>query len=575
MGSGILGRERPPLGAKSWGVYPFRGTAQHPAGTLKYGAAPERTQAGTAETHRLPLEQTPYLVWLSRGYTSKSLFRLGLDELRDLLSLPNPQQWSRLTQYLQIAVAKSGSLPQTFLGIVQDVNASDLALHWPRELMLSRMLAADAHYDGAFITGVTSTGIYCLPSCRARKPKPENVVFCSDVEEARSLGLRACQRCRPDDFYAGVDVTERRIISALHSQPGQVQTWAKRANFSVSRLHELSQHYFHLSPADMLSDMRLQQAATMLLSTSQPVTEIAYAAGYGSLSAFGGQFRRRFGMTPSALRSGLLTRQWQVNLPTGYSVAGALQELGRDPQQSSTRVSGNCCLMQVWTGEVPIGIRLEFGDSTVLIHVDTDPSPHWPSVLYGLWRVLGLDRADDVKAFEARHNLTQRGGLHPHGTFDAFDAAVWAVCGQQVSFDQAARWRRQLLKCLDNGHQQLLCTARAKDVLALSADDWDQLTLSVRQKATLLALAQAFTGGELPLYRGSHSAPSLEKKLRAIHGVGGWTARYVLLRGYGFSNVFPEGDAALNSAVGGELQNIMAHSHPYRSLAAIHLWHHG
>ncbi|MFC6593132.1 Ada metal-binding domain-containing protein [Deinococcus lacus] len=71
------------------------------------------------------------------------------------------------------------------------------------------MLAADAGYDGAFITGVISTGIYCLPSCRARKPKPENVVFCTHPAQAKELGLRACQRCRPDDYYAGVDLTER------------------------------------------------------------------------------------------------------------------------------------------------------------------------------------------------------------------------------------------------------------------------------------------------------------------------------------------------------------------------------
>ena len=69
-----------------------------------------------------------------------------------------------------------------------------------RKMMLAWMLAADRASDGEFITGVLTTGIYCLPSCKARKPKPENVVFYHTTEGARAAGLRPCKRCRPDDF---------------------------------------------------------------------------------------------------------------------------------------------------------------------------------------------------------------------------------------------------------------------------------------------------------------------------------------------------------------------------------------
>src|SRR5947199_8865847 len=70
-----------------------------------------------------------------------------------------------------------------------------------RERMIDRMLASDPAYNGRFLIGVLTTGIYCLPSCRARKPKPENVRFFDNPESALRAGLRPCKRCRPDDFY--------------------------------------------------------------------------------------------------------------------------------------------------------------------------------------------------------------------------------------------------------------------------------------------------------------------------------------------------------------------------------------
>jgi len=69
-----------------------------------------------------------------------------------------------------------------------------------REEMLRVMTARDAAYDGQFLVGVRTTGVYCLPSCRGRLPKPENVEFFADAESARRTGLRPCKRCRPEDL---------------------------------------------------------------------------------------------------------------------------------------------------------------------------------------------------------------------------------------------------------------------------------------------------------------------------------------------------------------------------------------
>ena len=81
--------------------------------------------------------------------------------------------------------------------------------------MFARVLASDAACNGRFFTGVLTTGIYCLPSCKARKPKPENVRFFPTVEAARAAGLRPCKKCHPDDYARGADpVLEDVEISA-------------------------------------------------------------------------------------------------------------------------------------------------------------------------------------------------------------------------------------------------------------------------------------------------------------------------------------------------------------------------
>src|SRR6185503_11045427 len=89
------------------------------------------------------------------------------------------------------------------------------AMALARERMIDRMLASDPAYNGRFLIGVLTTGIYCLPSCRARKPKPENVRFLPDRDAARAIGLRPCKRCRPDDFEPGVDAEECRLVEAV------------------------------------------------------------------------------------------------------------------------------------------------------------------------------------------------------------------------------------------------------------------------------------------------------------------------------------------------------------------------
>src|ERR1043165_5034150 len=122
--------------------------------------------------------------------------------------------------------------------------------------MYTRLLESDATCNGHFFTGVLTTGIYCLPACKARKPKPENVKFFPTCEAARAAGLRPCKKCHPDDFARGADpglqdiemlVAELRATPASSPDAGAV---VRRSGFGAARLFELSRQHYHPTPAD-------------------------------------------------------------------------------------------------------------------------------------------------------------------------------------------------------------------------------------------------------------------------------------------------------------------------------------
>jgi AraC family transcriptional regulator of adaptative response / DNA-3-methyladenine glycosylase II len=174
--------------------------------------------------------------------------------------------------------------------------------------MYERVLAGDPAWNGRFFTGVLTTGIYCLPSCKARKPKLENVRFFATCEAAREAGLRACKKCHPDDFAKGADPvleTIEALVAEIRDNPGafsDVRAVVKRSGFGATRAFELFRLHYHSTPADLLMRARLDLVKRELPSTTKPLIEIAQEAGFESLSVLHENFRAMTGMTPGAYR---------------------------------------------------------------------------------------------------------------------------------------------------------------------------------------------------------------------------------------------------------------------------------
>ena len=165
------------------------------------------------------------------------------------------------------------------------------------------VLARDRSYDGRFVTGVLSTGIYCRPSCPARHPRRENVHFFANGEAARASGLRPCLRCSPDD----VSRDERAVLMAIAAikaagQPLALAGLAADAGYSAAHFQRLFTRATGLSPAAYARALRAERAVEAMSSGGR-VTDAIYEAGFNAPSRFYAG-SERLGMAPSAWANG-------------------------------------------------------------------------------------------------------------------------------------------------------------------------------------------------------------------------------------------------------------------------------
>jgi len=164
-------------------------------------------------------------------------------------------------------------------------------------------------FDGRFLMGVMSTGIYCLPSCPARPARAENVRVFADEAAARAAGLRACKRCRPDLFYRGRSEDAElfggllgRVRADLEAFPNAAAL-AREAGIGASKLTRLVKAETGLAPAAWLKRERLRAAEALLRGTDLSVTDIALRVGFLAQSAFHRQFAALHGQSPAAWRA--------------------------------------------------------------------------------------------------------------------------------------------------------------------------------------------------------------------------------------------------------------------------------
>jgi|TARA_R110002094_G_scaffold213710_1_gene184136 AraC family transcriptional regulator of adaptative response/methylated-DNA-[protein]-cysteine methyltransferase len=190
----------------------------------------------------------------------------------------------------------------------------------------------DRSFDGKFVTGVLSTGIYCRPSCAARHPKRENVRFFATAEQAEAAGLRACLRCRPNDV-ARDEAAVKAVIDAIRTaeRAPRLEELGDLTGYSPAHLQRIFKRETGLSPAAYARALRSERVKDALASGAT-VTEAIYDAGYGSASRF--YEERKMGMKPSVWKNG----------GAGATVHWANIATTLGPMMVAATDKGVCCL---------------------------------------------------------------------------------------------------------------------------------------------------------------------------------------------------------------------------------------
>ena len=250
-----------------------------------------------------------------------------------------------------------------------------------RDACLRAVQSKDARFDGWFYTAVTSTGIYCRPSCPVVPPKPENMRFYPSAAAAQAAGFRACKRCRPDaspgspEWNGRADLVARamRLIADGVVDREGVTGLAARLGYSRRSVERALAAEVGAGPLALARAQRAQTARILLETTGLPVIDVAHAAGFGSLRSFSDTVREVFALSPTELRRrsrraepspGVLT----LNLP----FRRPLHPDNLFGHLAATAVPG----VEEWRdGSYRRTLRLEHGSGVVTL---TPPDPEGP-----------------------------------------------------------------------------------------------------------------------------------------------------------------------------------------------------
>jgi AraC family transcriptional regulator, regulatory protein of adaptative response / methylated-DNA-[protein]-cysteine methyltransferase len=165
------------------------------------------------------------------------------------------------------------------------------------------VLRRDRTYDGRFITGVLTTGIYCRPSCAARHPARRNVRFFGDAVAAERAGLRACKRCLPDDVARDEVAVSKALKLLAQEYPPALDQLSELVGYAPHHFHRLFKRATGVTPAAYARAQRAKRAEAALAGNDR-VTDAIYDAGYSAPSRFYAETQGRLGMTPSAWKNG-------------------------------------------------------------------------------------------------------------------------------------------------------------------------------------------------------------------------------------------------------------------------------
>ena len=474
--------------------------------------------------------------------------------------------------------------------------------------------ARDARFDGRFFVAVSSTRIYCRPVCTVKPPRPENCRFYPSAAAAESGGYRPCLRCRPElaPGNASVDATSRMAQAAASliedralDEEG-LDAVAARLGITDRHLRRAFGAEFGVSPVAFAQTQRLLLAKRLLTDTALAVTEVAFASGFGSLRRFNALFKQRYRLQPSRLRRHMRSNgnsgsasgngvaapdalRFELSFRPPYDWPAMSAFLGTRAIAGVEAVEGGTCGTYRRTVRVAVDRKEQLGwievalslkKPALRVTVSASLAKALPPVLSRVKALMDL-ACNPVEVAQALGALAaKQPGLRVPGAFDGFEVAVRAILGQQVTVvaarTVAGRFVAAFGDPLDTPFASLnRIFPAAERVAELPYGRIARLGMPGARARTVRALARAVADGDLDLMPNADIDATLDK-LRALPGVGEWTAQYIAMRALAWPDAFPHTDLGVMKALGETSpKRVLAAGEawrPWRAYAVMHLW---
>jgi AraC family transcriptional regulator, regulatory protein of adaptative response / DNA-3-methyladenine glycosylase II len=473
-----------------------------------------------------------------------------------------------------------------------------------RERCLRAVQAKDARFDGWFFIAVITTGIYCRPSCPVVPPKAENMLFYPSAAAAQHAGFRACKRCRPDaspgspqwNHRADLVARAMRLIDDGIIDCDGVPGLASRLGYSVRQVERQLLAELGAGPLALARAQRAQTARLLVETSSLPMSDVAFAAGFASIRAFNDTVREVFALSPTELR-----RRASHGNATAAAGSLSLRLPFRSPlfpdslfgHLAATAVPG----VEEWRdGAYRRVLRLPHGRGIVALR----PRPEHVACQLSVTdlrdlaiaisrcrRLLDLDAdpvamADQLCQDQALAPLVQKApGRRLPRTVDAGELALRVVLGQQISTAAARTHAARLVKA----HGEHIedpgggLTHVFPDMSSLAAADPARLALPRRRRETFGALAAALASGAVDLGPGCDWQHAREQ-LSGLPGLGEWSVETIAMRGLGDPDAFAAADLGVRTAAKylglaaspAALVRRAAAWRPWRAYAVQYLW---
>lgn len=468
--------------------------------------------------------------------------------------------------------------------------------------------AKDNRFDGRFFVGISSTGIYCRPICKAKQAKEENCTFFQSAAEAEQAGFRPCLLCRPElapgksvaDANVNLSYRAAKLLEETCTYKLSIQELAEQLGYTDRHLRRVFTAEYNVSPVQYLQTCRLHLAKQLLTDTNLTVLEIAMAAGFGSLRRFNAVFKEQYRLTPTQLRKKVIIKPTvdEITLSLSYrppyrwnEILTFLKSRAIEGVEAviDDKYMRTVRLKNIKNEKIEGWIKVSHNEEKESLNLTVSHSllSVLPQVLARTKKMFDIYCHPEIiyQALKPMNKIIKDScvlGTRLPGCFDSFEMSVRAILGQLITVKAAGTIAARIAKTygheIQTGINGLTHTfPSSEDIIALEniEESFGVLGVTSAKSRTILQLAEFVQTAELNLDFCVNPETEM-KKLLAITGIGNWTAQYIAMRAMEWTDSFLETDAGVKKALSGysakELLSIAEEWRPWRSYAVINLW---